>query len=74
MTYLQNCTPMSSLKNRTPYASVKGVTPDVKTLQVWGCVCFAYVPEAVSKDKKLPARAIKCRFLGISEDTKRYRL
>ncbi|OWY91093.1 Retrovirus-related Pol Polyprotein from transposon TNT 1-94, partial [Phytophthora megakarya] len=66
--------PMSRLKNRTPYELVKGVSPDVKVLQVWGCVCFAYVPEAVRKDKKLSARAIKSRFLGISEDTKRYRL
>ncbi|GMF21560.1 unnamed protein product [Phytophthora fragariaefolia] len=74
MTYVQNCTPMSRLKNRTPYELVKGVHPDVKTLQVRGCVCFAYVPEAVRKDKKLSARAIKCRFLGISEDTKGYRL
>ncbi|OWZ14854.1 putative mitochondrial protein [Phytophthora megakarya] len=74
MTYVQNCTPMSRLKNRTPYHLVKVVSPDVKTLQAWGCVCFAYVPEAVRKDKKLSARAIKCRFLGIAEDTKRYRL
>jgi len=74
MTYVQNCRPMSRLKNRTPYELVKGVGPDVKTLQVWGCICFAYVPEAVRRDKKLSARAIKCRFLGISEDTKGYRL
>ncbi|KAK1944241.1 Retrovirus-related Pol polyprotein from transposon RE1 [Phytophthora citrophthora] len=74
MTYVQNCTPMSRLKNRTPYELVKGTHPDARTLQVWGCVCFAYVPEATRKDKKLSARAIKWRFLGIAEDTKGFRL
>ncbi|OWZ03486.1 LOW QUALITY PROTEIN: hypothetical protein PHMEG_00024774 [Phytophthora megakarya] len=54
----KNSTPMRRLKNRTPYELVKGVSPDVKTLKVWGCVCFAYVPEAVRKDKKLSARTI----------------
>jgi hypothetical protein len=65
---------MSRLKNKTPYELVNGRSPDVKTLQVWSCICFAYVPEAVRRDKKLSARAIKCRFLGISEGTKGYRL
>jgi hypothetical protein len=32
------------------------------------------VPEAVRRDKKLSARAIMSRFLGISEETKGYRL
>ncbi|OWZ00519.1 hypothetical protein PHMEG_00028271 [Phytophthora megakarya] len=57
MTYAQNYTPMSRLKNPTPYELVKGVSSDVKTLQVWSCVCFAYVPEVARKDKKMSARA-----------------
>ncbi|OWZ22113.1 Retroelement pol Polyprotein [Phytophthora megakarya] len=62
MTYVQNCTSMSRLKNRTPYELVKDMSLDVKTLQVWGCIGFANVPEAVRKDKKLSARAISVDF------------
>ncbi|OWZ08245.1 Integrase, catalytic core protein [Phytophthora megakarya] len=43
MAYVQNCAPMSRLINWTPYELVKGVSPDVKALQVWDSVCFAYV-------------------------------
>jgi hypothetical protein len=66
MTYVQNRTPM--------YEMVYGKPPNVSNLPVWGSVCFAHVPAALRKDKKLSARAIKCRFLGISENTKGYRL
>ncbi|GMF60967.1 unnamed protein product [Phytophthora fragariaefolia] len=43
-------------------------------LPVWGSVCFVHIPVALRKDKKLSARAVKCRFLGMSEETKGYRL
>ncbi|POM69384.1 LOW QUALITY PROTEIN: Integrase catalytic core protein [Phytophthora palmivora] len=58
MTYVQNRTPMRRLGYKTPYEM--------------GSVCFAHIPAALRKDKKLSARAVKCRFLGISEDTKGY--
>ncbi|RAW30052.1 hypothetical protein PC110_g13568 [Phytophthora cactorum] len=74
MTYVQNRTPMSRLGNKTPYEMVYGKPPNVKELPVWGSVCFAHVPTALRKDKKLSARAVKCRFLGISEEIKDYRL
>ncbi|GMF45432.1 unnamed protein product [Phytophthora fragariaefolia] len=35
---------------------------------------FAHVPAVMRKDKKLSARAVKCRFLGISDEPKGYRL
>ncbi|POM81690.1 Transposon Polyprotein integrase [Phytophthora palmivora] len=74
MTYVQNRTPMRRLGYKTPYEMVNGKPPNVKELPVWGSVCFAHIPAALRKDKKLSARAVKCRFLGISEDTKGYRL
>ncbi|POM68886.1 Retrovirus-related Pol Polyprotein, partial [Phytophthora palmivora] len=74
MTYVQNRTPMRRLGYKTPYEMVNGKPPNVKELPVWGSVCFAHIPAALRKDKKLSARAVKCRFLGISEDTKGCRL
>ncbi|OWY93053.1 Retrotransposon protein, partial [Phytophthora megakarya] len=67
-------TPMSRLGYRTPYEMDYGKPPNVKELPVWGLVCFAHVPAVLTKDKKLSARAVKCRFLGISDETKGYRL
>ena len=37
-------------------------------------MCYAHVPEEKRSDKSLSARAIRCRFLGISEEYKAYRL
>ncbi|KAE8994005.1 hypothetical protein PR001_g20514 [Phytophthora rubi] len=70
----RNRTPMARLRNKTPYEMVYGTPPNVSKLPVWGAVCFAHVPAALRRDKKLSARALKCRFLGISEETKGYRL
>ncbi|OWY93498.1 Integrase, catalytic core protein [Phytophthora megakarya] len=50
-----------------------GNAPNEKELPVWGSVSFAHVPVVLRKDKKLSARAVKCRFLGISDETKGYR-
>ncbi|OWY90295.1 Retrovirus-related Pol Polyprotein from transposon TNT 1-94 [Phytophthora megakarya] len=74
MTYVQNRTPMRRLGYLTPYEMVYGRPPNVKELPIWGSVCFAHVPAALRKDKKLSARAVKCRFLGISDEAKGYRL
>ena len=74
MNYIQNRTPMARLGNRTPYEILYGKIPNVSMIQPWGCVCYAHVPVEVRKDKKLSARAIRCRLLGVSEDYKGYRL
>ncbi|GMF23042.1 unnamed protein product [Phytophthora fragariaefolia] len=74
MTHVQNRTPMRRLGYKTPYEMVYGKPPNVKGLPVWVSVCFAHVPAVLRKDKKLSARAVKCRFLGISDETKGYRL
>ena len=50
------------------------MSPDLSRLKPWGSVCYAHVPEEKRKDKSLSARAIRCRFLGISEEYKAYRL
>ncbi|POM69498.1 Uncharacterized protein PHPALM_14216 [Phytophthora palmivora] len=74
MAYVLNRTPMSRLVNKTPFEKVYGTTPNVCDLQIWGRVCFSHVAEERRKDKKLSARAVKCRFLGVSDEYKGYRL
>ncbi|POM74083.1 Integrase catalytic core protein [Phytophthora palmivora] len=74
MTYVQNRTPMSRLGNKTPFKKVYGKIPNISDLQIWGSICFAHVPEERRKDKKLSARSVKCRFLGVSDEYKGYRL
>ncbi|GMF30796.1 unnamed protein product [Phytophthora fragariaefolia] len=51
-----------------------GTPPNVSKLPVWGSVCCAHIHAALRNDKKLSARFVKCRFLGMSEETKGYRL
>ncbi|EGZ17941.1 hypothetical protein PHYSODRAFT_447143, partial [Phytophthora sojae] len=60
---------------KSPYEMVHGKPPDISDLHIWGSICFAHVPKVRSKDKKLSARGIKCRFLGMSDEYyKSYRL
>ncbi|POM81630.1 LOW QUALITY PROTEIN: Retrovirus-related Pol Polyprotein [Phytophthora palmivora] len=71
MTYVQNRAPMVRLGNITPYEMV--YKTQIKR-PVWGSTCFAHFPAAPRKYKKMPALATKCRFLGMSEESKGHRL
>ncbi|GMG16291.1 unnamed protein product [Phytophthora fragariaefolia] len=68
---LNTYTAVTEKKN---YEMVYGTPPNVKDLSVWGSVCFAHIPAVLRKGNKLSARAVKFRFLGMSEDTKGHRL
>ena len=72
--YVQVRTPVARLNWISPYEKAYKVSPDLGRLKPWGSVCYAHVPEEKRKDKSLSARAIRCRFLGISEEYKAYRL
>ena len=72
--YIRNRTPRARLNWETPYHRVMGKTPNISELKVWGCICYAHLPEDIRTDKDLQSRGIKCKFLGISETKKAYRL
>ena len=72
--YVQVRTPVARLNWISPYEKAHNVSPDLSRLKPWGSVCYAHVPEEKREDKSLSARAIRCRFLGISEKYKAYRL
>ena len=72
--YVQVRTPVARLNWISPYEAAHKVSPNLSKLKPWGSVCYAHVPEEKRNDKSLSARAIRCRFLGISEEYKAYRL
>ena len=71
--YLRNRVPTKSLKSTTPYEKWFERKPDLSHIRVFGCMCYAYIPE-VNKKGKLSNKAEKLRFIGYSLQTKGYRL
>ncbi|KAL5515273.1 hypothetical protein EMCRGX_G000418 [Ephydatia muelleri] len=73
-TYLRNRVPTRSFKEKTtPFEKWYEKKPDLSHLRVFGCMAYAYIPDANRKDK-LSKKAEKLRFIGYSLQTKAYRL
>jgi transposase InsO family protein len=68
--YVRNRCWSQRLKHKSPYMVLYQKAPDLRNLKVFGCVCYAQVPEA--KRNKLNARAMRCVFLGYSTQSKAY--
>ena len=60
--YLRNRVPTRSLKSITPYEKWFERKPDLSHIRVFGCMCYAYIPE-VNKKGKLSNKAEKLRFI-----------
>ena len=60
--YLRNRVPTRSLKNTTPYEKWYDRKPNLSHVRVFGCMCYAYIPE-VNKKGKLSNKAEKLRFI-----------
>ena len=72
--YLKNRTPTRSVaEKKTPYEKWYGRKPNVSHLRVFGCMAYAYIPDAI-RDGKLSKKAQKLRFIGYSNQAKGYRL
>jgi hypothetical protein len=71
-TYVLNRSPTLSVKDSTPEEAWCGSKPSVHHFKVFGCVAYVHVPDA--QRKKLDAKSIKCVHLGVSEESKAYRL
>ena len=71
--YLRNRVPTRSLKKITPYERWYGRKPDLSHIKVFGCMCYAYIPDTNRKGK-LSKKAEKLCFIGYSLKTKGYRL
>ena len=66
--YIMNRCPTKSLKNKVPQEAWIGMNHSASHLKIFGCVAYAYVPDALRK--KLGKKGQKCIFVGYSEDTK----
>lgn len=70
--YLLNRCPTLAVKNITPQEAWSGIKPSVNHLRVWGCMAHVHIPEA--KRGKLDDKSFPCILMGVSDESKGYRL
>ncbi|KAM7488108.1 hypothetical protein LguiB_025592 [Lonicera macranthoides] len=70
--HVLNRSPTLTARSKTPEEAWSGVQPSVEYFRVFGCVCHAHVPD--SKRTKLDDKSLSCVLLGVSEESKAYRL
>jgi hypothetical protein len=71
-TYVINRCPTHAVKDFTPEEAWSGVKPSVHHFRIFGCIAHVHVPDV--KRKKLDNKSIKCVLLGVSEESKAYKL
>ena len=60
------------VKNKTSEEAWSGVKPSVKYFRVFWCISHVHVPD--SRTKMLDDESLACDLLGVSEESKTYRL
>lgn len=70
--YVLNRCPTLVVKNVTPEEAWSGMKPLVAHFRVFGCVAHVHVPDA--RRTKLENKSFSCVLLGVSEESKAYRL
>nr|KYP35468.1 Retrovirus-related Pol polyprotein from transposon TNT 1-94 [Cajanus cajan] len=70
--YLLNRCPTVAVKDLTPEEAWSSIKPSVRHLKVFGCIAYVHIADA--NRKKLDDKSSKCVFLGVSEESKAYRL
>ena len=70
--YVLNQCPFKALKSMTTFEAWNGRVSVVTHMQVFGCLAYVHVP--AQQRHKLEAKALKCIFVGYSNERKGYRL
>ena len=70
--HILNRSPTLAVKNMTPEEAWSGVKPSVEHFRVFGCILHVHVLDI--KRTKLEDKSFTCVLLGISEESKAYRL
>jgi hypothetical protein len=70
--YVMNRCPTFAVKDMAPEEAWSGNKPSVHHLRVFGCLAHVHVPDV--HRKKLDGKSIKCVLLGVSEESKAYKL
>ncbi|CAM8965989.1 unnamed protein product [Rhodiola kirilowii] len=71
-TYILNRSYTPSVENMVPEECWSGIKPSVEHLRIFGCVAHVHIPK--QKRVKLDDRSHKCVMLGVSDESKAYRL
>ncbi|GAU29902.1 hypothetical protein TSUD_379930 [Trifolium subterraneum] len=71
-THIMNRSPTLSVKDITPEETWSGIKPSVHHFRVFGCIAFAHVLD--KQRTKLDDKNIKCVHLGVSDESKAYKL
>ena len=70
--HVLNRSPTLEVRNKTPEEAWSGTKPSVAHFRVFGCVSYAHIPD--NKQTKLDSKSLKCVLLGVSKESKAYRL
>lgn len=70
--HVQNRSPTSAVEQKTPEEAWCGEKPRVDYFRVFGCVAHAHIPD--QKRSKLDDKSKRCVFLGVSDESKAYKL
>lgn len=71
-TYVLNRSPTVALENKTQEEAWSGTKPSVDHFRVFGCIGYVHIPDI--KRSKLDDKSHKCILLGMSDESKGYRL
>lgn len=70
--HIQNRSPTVAVKEKTPEEAWSGVKPTVNYFRIFGCIAHVHIPD--QKRSKLDSKSKKCVLLGVSDESKAYRL
>lgn len=70
--HVLNRSPTLAVKDQTPKEAWSGTKPSVEYFCIFGCISHVHVSD--SKRTKLDDRSMSCVLLGVSEESKAYRL
>lgn len=70
--HILNRSPTFAVKNMTPEEAWSRRKPTVDHFRIFGCIAYAHIPD--KKRSKLHDKGEKCIFLGVSDQSKAYKL
>lgn len=70
--HIQNRSPTAALEDKTPEEAWSGTKPRVDYFRVFGCIAHVHVPD--QRRTKLDDKSKKCVFVGVSDESKAWRL
>ncbi|KAL5836714.1 hypothetical protein ACOSQ3_013883 [Xanthoceras sorbifolium] len=70
--HILNRSPTFAVQNMTPEEAWSGNRPAIDHFRIFGCIAFAHILD--EKRKKLDDKGEKCIFLGVSKQSKAYKL